>query len=277
MNHTKQGMSDQEMEALRQGIRLRYLTYHERDRDRYPELDYNTNRANYKPLRASFEEELFGVRGLDRQTPSIYIPSINTLALLFTDNDYRPGKKILNTCLLFAAPTPFSQTATDSSPVVDLPSTPRLRSRLTWPWGAGFLLLVGYGLLIIWQWYNRTAQDLVIYQPHRLQVVSRLVPVAGEVTHANEVWLVVHPMINGEKFYVQNPIVVDKQGKWKGNIIIGPLHDPPVDVPFEIRAFIHPGGAYRAFEETGTTIFDAWPEKAELATEPIVVIRKSKT
>lgn len=85
-----------EMKALRESIKNKYKAYHRLDRDRFPEFEYNTNRANYESLRESFEEEFFVVRGFDTADRHIHIPDTNTLALLFCDEYYLPGKKILN-------------------------------------------------------------------------------------------------------------------------------------------------------------------------------------
>ena len=43
--------------TLREGIQNRYNEFHLKDKVTYPDFEYNTNRANYKPLRESFEED----------------------------------------------------------------------------------------------------------------------------------------------------------------------------------------------------------------------------
>lgn len=268
------------MKTLREGIILRYQAYHVLNRDKFPDFEYNTNRANYEPLRTSFEEELYIAKGIDRANPTIHIPSTNTLALLFTDDRYIPNKKILNTCQLYADPSPRSVTVPDSLDTFKPPTTSQTRIRWVWLLATGFIATISYAIFEMNPFGKAVMPtELVMQRPEQGQVVSRVVSVAGKVTNADTsdvVWVVVHPIYKGDKFYVQDPIRVNKNGTWSGEIFVGKPFDDTIQYVFEIRAFIKPDGKYTALNEQGNAIFDAWPETAALATQSIVVIRKPK-
>lgn len=263
--------TEQALEIIREGIRHRYATYHALDRDRFPDFEYNTNRANYKPLRISFEHEFYTVRKLDQSSTTIHIPSTNTLALLFTDDSYTPNAKILNTCRAYAI-SPLNPTI-ESDPKARF----LLRTLNRRAWWLG-LTLAGISLIayvVLTQLTgNRAANDLEIHSPRSGQVVPRSVAVTGRVENEEAVWLVVHPMMKGEKFYVQDVVPVLPDGTWTGNVLVGIGRGYSVNTAFEIRAFVNPKGAYNDFDEKGITAFDSWPEQYELATKPVILIRK---
>jgi hypothetical protein len=208
---------------------------------------------------------------LNRSNTTIHIPSTNTLALLFTDNNYVPSRKILNTCRSYA----YERSALiNDTPVAERQQTvskPVVRYILI-----GLLLLVitvgGYAL------FHQQAADLppgrlVISYPLHGQVVPRTPFVAGKVAHADTVWVVVRPVSLGAKCYVQPPIPVRKDGTWRGRIFIGGLNPMNIGMAFELRAFVNPPGLYKAILEEERDIFDTWPDDAELATYSTVVIR----
>ena len=133
--------TQKEMQVLRDGLKKKYKTYNLLNRDRFPTFEYNTNRANYEPLRESFEEEFFVVRGLDTADRNIHIPSTNTLAQLFCDEHYLPGKKILNTCQAYIDELPWDTDVTNT-----LPASPR---KITVPVKTVNLLLAGTVLVAL--------------------------------------------------------------------------------------------------------------------------------
>ncbi|QJD80098.1 hypothetical protein [Spirosoma rhododendri] len=259
--------------ALREGIKRKYYTFHERDQDRFPDFDFNTNRANYEPLRTAFDDEFYLVRGLHRSNATIHIPSTNTLALLFTDNSYVPSRKILNTCRSFAYERVVPP---DDVPAPVPASQPPPRRLSGWYVAAGLLLLTiivgGYVL------YRRPSADLrpdklVISSPLHGQVVPRRPFVAGKVANADTVWIVVRPVALGAKCYVQPPIPVRPDGTWRGQVFIGGLDALNIGMAFEIRAFVNPPSMYEAILEEERDTFVTWPGDAELATPSTVVIR----
>jgi hypothetical protein len=274
MENALQTPTDPDVVALREGIKRKYSTYTARDHDRFPQFDYNTNRANYEPLRASFEEEFYLVRGLDRTNATLHIPSTNTLALLFTDGTYVPGRKILNTCRSYTSERPM--------PVDDElapgPAKQARRSRYWWYTALVLsLLIAGAGsYLVLHQAPSRVPPSkLTITYPLHGQTVPRRPFIAGRVAHADTVWIVVRPVTLGAKCYVQPPIPVKKDGSWRGQIFIGGLNPNNIGQAFEIRAFVNPPSVYRAIEEE-RDIFNEWPNDAELATHSTVVIRGSE-
>ncbi|WP_375447054.1 hypothetical protein [uncultured Fibrella sp.] len=277
MNKSSKSVSAEEMHLLREGIKRQYAAYHARDRDTYPAFEFNSSRANYQPLKDSFEEEFFLVRKIDRVHNFLHIPSLNTLALLFSDPAYVPGTKILNTCRSYAegvsqpanAPPPVDSTATPGYPK-------RTKLLLVSVATALFLLLsalAGYWLLVR---EKATAGGLVIRRPYPRQVVPRMSFVEGKVTNANFVWVVVHPVLKDQKFYVQDPANVNKDGTWKTRIFVGKADHTTDGQTFEIRAYVKPGGPYTAIATNGQYEYDRWPETAELATQSILVVRGSQ-
>lgn len=275
MSYVKRGITTDDMKTLKEGIKRRYEVYHTLNRDKFPDFDYNTNRANYNPLRVSFEEEFYMERGYDRANSAIHIPSLNTFALLFTDETYIPGEKILTACRLYAA---SKQSLLPDSDLLHTTKQQDVSQKSNYMvWLLGFVLVIGgYSLFKINQPYKKaTPTSLTISLPRQGQIVPRLSYVMGSVANADEVWIVVHPM--GEKFYLQDVAKVKEDGTWEGQLTVGSIDETPTDWPYEVRAFVNPKGSYEAFEKQGTIIFDSWPEKADLATEPVTIVRKTKT
>lgn len=262
-----------ELQLIREGIRHKYAAYHARDRDTYPTFEFNSNRANYQPLRDSFENEFFMVRKIDRVNNHLHIPSLNTLALLFSDPAYVPGRKILNTCRSYAEGT----TQPDDNlyfvaPTVSI--TGRIRTQPAIIGTAAGLVFLLAGLATYWFFSPEPmASGLVISRPYAKQVVPRLPTVEGRVTNAEVVWLVVHPALKNQKFYVQDPVKVNEDGTWKSRVFIGTPDHSSDGHPFEIRAYINPGGSYTALTANEQYEFDTWPETAELATPSVLVVR----
>lgn len=268
--------AETEMSTLRAGIKNKYRQYHLLDRDRFPDFDHNTNRANYEPLRASFEEEFYIVRGIDRTNPDIHIPSTNTLALLFTDDSYAPARRIRNTCQLYAEVREYADLNTNGFIVVLSKKRKAIKVNRRLLWGGLLLIVVGLALFMYLTQSRLPpgASGLIIYQPYHGQTVPRIVSFAGKVTNADVVWIVVRPMTQDDKYYVQSPIRVEEDGTWEGEAYIGSPGKVSVGIVFQVRAFVNPGGTYTAIETNETYIFDSWPEKAELSTEVIEVVRE---
>lgn len=265
--------TDDEMVALREGIKRKYDSFHRADRDRFPEIVFNTNRANYEPLRASFEEEFYEIRKIGRASKLIHIPSTKSLALIFTDNDYRPGNKILNTCLSYAegkslpeAPSDIVEDDYVSAPAVN-------RSRLVNVLGIlGAIGLVLFGILYFSFPRLRIGQHptgLKISRPSNGKEVPRELLAVGEVVDADTVWIVVRAK-QGVRYWVQPPIKVGIDNTWRGGIYIGSTNKEDVGVTSQIRAFVNPNRSLK----DGEVLF-AWPE-AELATDVIEVKRGEK-
>lgn len=275
MSHAERGITADEMKTLKAGIKSRYEAYHTLNRDKFPDFEYNTNRSNYNPLRTSFEEEFYVVRNYDRINSAIHIPSTNTFALLFTDKNYIPSEKILTTCRLYASEVPHPAVESDSSPITKQQTTTRKKDYLMWLLGFILVAVGSYSIYLVSQPDKKaTATDLTILSPHQGEAVPRLSYITGRVANADEVWIVVHPM--NEKFYLQEVAKVQTDGIWKGQLTVGSVDEPSTDWRFEVRAFVKPKGTYEAFEKHGTIVFDSWPEKADLATEPITIVRKTK-
>lgn len=282
MEDADQTASIDEVKALREGIRSKYQVYHLLDKDRFPAIEYNTNRANYKPLRDSFEEEFYVVRGISRFDNNLHIPSTNTLALLFSDDQYLPGKKILNTCRSYADGK--SQAITDAPAPQSVPTSPtRTVSLRKLQWIPVLMLLAGFAIYsaIRKQPAPLPPGGFSMISPHHGQTVSRLLTVEGKVSNADTVWMVVHPVawdknyvppIGWNDYYIQPPISVDTNGRWKGQIYIGGMDNTHVGVRYQIRAFINPDRTYRIVDDYERYVFHAWPQ-AELATKAIEVVR----
>lgn len=262
---------------LRAGIKQRYQSYHLLDRDRFPQFGHNTNRVNYEPLRASFEEEFYVVRGLDRINQTIHIPSTNTLALLFTDDSYVPSQKIWNTCWLYAGEStqrnvPFLTNPTDLvRPIRPGRILPIDGIRLYVVWGSLLLIIViglGYQLSsrTVPTKIKRKASNLLISQPSQNKIVSREIVVEGKVSNADTVWVLVGSKTGG--YWAQRPIVVNDDGTWKGPILIGHFTNLDTGVRFQLKAMVHP---VKPLKEED--YFRPWP-KAELMSETVEVIKK---
>lgn len=257
--------------ALRTGIQRTYARYHARDRDRFPLIEYNTNRANYEPLRASFDHELIDVQGIDPANPAMHIPSANTLALLFTDDSYVPGPKILTACRWYAD---SSATRVSASSIATGLTRARWVKASPWRW-LGVLLLVGVlvGLLLYRLiWSDKTQGELTIQYPKPGQVVPRLLPVRGTVINADTVWLIVRPD-NTEEYYVQLPAPVAADGTWRRTVTIGMQNTRTAGYSFDIRAFVSPQYPYRLIDTLADCLVTSWPENARFSTKAIRVVR----
>lgn len=251
-----------EMSALREGIKARYRSYHLLDRDRFPEFDYNSSRANYQPLKESFEVEFYEVRKIDRVTNSLHIPSTNTLAQLFTNPDFTPGKKILNTCRSYA-----EGNAKDSAEAAGADDH---KPKATVKRAPGLLLAgvaVGTALLV----YHATRQggtgnELVVYRPYPDQIVPRQLLAEGRIADEDTVWVVVRAVGRGN-YWVQPPIKAEANGKWLGRIYIGSVDKGDIGVRSQIRAFSRPSVPLQEGQ-----VLSAWPEAAR-SSETVEVIR----
>ncbi|MFD2570225.1 hypothetical protein ACFSUS_06235 [Spirosoma soli] len=270
MEAHEKSLIDNQIISLREGIKAKYRQYHLTNQDRYPEFDYNTNRANYEPLRDSFDEEFYNVRGYDRETSTISIPSINTLALLFTNDSYMPGKKILNTCRSYAeGPTQF--VASPEVPVSVLPQQSaqakfvnrRLAGRLMGVLILGVLLYIGLRV------FAPVASGLVIIRPAHWSIVPQELIIEGKVTDAEIVWMVVHPTIS-PTYYVQPPSKVQDNGSWIGVIYVGGPNHGPDSLIYQIQAVVNPTKELHSGE-----VLSSWPE-AELSSQIVEVIRGPK-
>ncbi|TAE26856.1 MAG: hypothetical protein EAZ91_16975 [Cytophagales bacterium] len=254
--------------SLRERIKNKYRQYHLSDPLRFPDFAFNTNRTNYEPLRDSFEEELFVVKGIDRANLTIHIPSTNTLALIFTDDSYVSNKKILNTCRLYIG---YEQ----ETPVFDH-TAPVKTDKSKAPQRVGVLLLVGLVLLIGSYLYfqqhhsSQKASRVTIAIPNNAENVSRLLHVEGKATNADSVWLVVRPF-GSPDYYVQTPVKVNSHGRWKGRVIIGSIHAANSGVRFQIQAFIKP-----ELQLGEGDVLNKWP-KSEVASNLITVVRSELT
>jgi len=267
MKTTDKQSVNNSIKNLREGIKNKYRHYHQKDRDRFPDFEYNTNRANYKPLRASFEEDLFVIQRIDSTTNTIHIPSINTLALLFTDDNYVPGKKLLDTCWLYAEGK-VETIVNQSAPTPGLPekSTTKKTQKL---FAGGFALLICAVILLVvsQRLFVPAASGLVITRPAQKSAVPQEVVVEGNVSNAKTVWLAVR-YEKGLQYWIQHPVKVQDNGIWIGVIYIGGVSNEYIGLPFQIRAFVNPAKELKKGE-----IHYSWPE-AELSSEIVEVVRK---
>jgi hypothetical protein len=263
--------SQDNMQALREGIKKKYKAYTLLNRDQFPTFEYNTNRANYEPLTESFRQELYVTRGLDIANREIHIPSTNTLAQLFCDEHYLPGKKILTTCQTYADEL-SPETAIDDS----LTANPRI---LTAPVKTVNLLSIGIVLvaaLFIYIIRNPLlntappASGLALTRPSNGRVVPMELLAAGKVLNAQTVWVVVRPK-GSKQYFVQPPIKVDHDHTWRGVIYAGSVNVANVGVAFQVRAFVNPVDALKEGD-----LLHSWPE-AELATGIVEMIRGAQT
>lgn len=259
-------LTDNERQTLRNSIKIKYHQYRLRDPVLFPKFEYNTNRTNYESLRTSFEEEFYVVRGLDRTSPTIHIPSTNTLALLFTDDDYVPNKKILNTCRSYAeGPTAFPNRHQAITPASLDTSMPKKRNKLV----VGGLMALGIVVLsaLIKQFIFRPSPSgLVIERPTNHSSAQQEVIVEGKVANAETVWLVVHPE-SGDFYYTQPATKVQDNNWWISVVFIGGVQEAKGGHKFQIRAFVNPTIALSSGK-----ILRSWPQ-AELATDAIEVVR----
>ncbi|MBC7570638.1 MAG: hypothetical protein H7319_12995 [Spirosoma sp.] len=258
------------MEALRNGIKAKYLTYHLTDRDRFPEFTYNTNRANYEPLVKSFEEEFYVVRGMTRGSTTIHIPSTKTFASIFCDDTYVPGRKILDTCQSYAnGQLRGVVTKEPETPAVAQPVTETIRKIKNRPlFLVVLLVLAGFvSYMVVNQ--LRFAPSLVIDYPTQHAVVPRRFLANGHAINAHEVWVVAH-VEKTPDYYVQREVVTSPSGSWRGLIHVGRVGNIDIGLRVQLRVFVNPAEPLEAGE-----IVYAWPE-AEFSSKTIEVIRGPK-
>jgi len=259
------------MESLREGIRSKYEVYHRLNPDRFPVFSYNTNRTNYEPLRESFEEEFYVVRGVDRTSNTIHIPSTKTLASIFTDDDYEPGKRILDTCRSYAWGK--VQPRVSQGPVSNAENEKPLiiqTSRRQLIYLAGCLCLIGLATLAVSAWRRSRIPEsrLVVQYPTPNAVVPRRFLARGRASDAQEIWIVAH-VANTPDYYVQRSVMIAPNGDWKGAVYIGRVGDIDVGLHVQLRVFINTNQPL----EEGEMLY-AWPQ-AEFASKVITVIRGS--
>ncbi len=259
--------TQKEMQALRTGIKNKYGTYNLQNRDRFPAFEYNTNRANYEPLVESFREEFYIIRGVDPADRNIHIPSTNTLAQLFCDEYYLPGKKILNTCQAYADELPrdpdLDDALTDNQRAV--PVSVKTVNLLL----AGIVLVAAFFIYVIRKPASDTAPPasrLVLSRPSNGRVVPMEVLAAGTVSNAQTVWVVVRPT-GSTHYYVQPPMEVKEDHTWRGVIYIGSVNRANVGLSFQVRAFVNPDAVLNEGD-----LLRMWPQ-AELATGVVEVVR----
>ena len=263
------------MEALREGIKKKYLTYHFLDRDRFPEFTYNTNRTNYEPLVKSFEEEFYVARGIARGSTSIHIPSTKTFASIFCDDNYAPGRKIFDTCQSYAEGKSRVATPRNSGKSV----ATQLATGIIGKMDSRFLLLTALLILVGFAVYTAAIQlrsvpppsNLVVDRPYPKQIVSRRPLVQGTVSNADTVWIVVRA-VGWDRYYVQPPIRVEENGTWRGQVYVGSANKGSVGLTFQIRAFVDPEEKFKVLEDYERYVFNDWPS-AGLASNVIEVIR----
>ena len=255
---------ENQLKALREGIKSKYKEYHALNRDRFPDFEYNTNRANYEPLRESFEEEFYVIRNIERTNKNIHIPSTNTLALIFYDDNYVPGKKIFNTCRSYAE-------GKSTQPEVTVVSQSSITNRSTIAiFITGLVILSGLLFYIYQKVFTTLPTGLIIEQPTNNILVPMEVTVEGKVSNARKVWIVVR-YAGGLRYWVQPPIEVEDDGKWKGAILIGEDNIGDMGLRSQIRAFVNPVKSLK-----GDEVLYSWPE-AQLSSKVVEVIRGSQT
>ncbi|MBO0934346.1 hypothetical protein [Fibrella aquatilis] len=258
------------MKNLREGIRARYRTYQQRDPDRYPNFEFNTNRANYEPLRESFEEEFYRVRGYDAKTPTIAIPSTSTLAQLFTDDSYVPSRKILNTCESYAeGPVQADNIVEAVHQAGPLPSNPKPAINQWLLAAIGTVALVSL-CIMGWRAVYPKPSGLVITRPIHRSIIPRENVIEGRVFNAKTVRIVLLS-VSFDRYWITEPIQVNDNGVWQIEEIIGSHLKTDIGQTYQLRAFVNlkeefpPGEVYPSWSGT-------WPE-AELASNVIDIVR----
>lgn len=257
---------DFDLKNLRDDVKKRYLYYNKLDTDRFPIFEYNTNRKNYEPLKESFEEEFFTRRGISRTKNNLHIPSTNTLALFFTDNSYTPSQKILNTCRSYTKENVLKTDSLHDDETVYL--SKNFKSRLI----VGRILLIsGLMLFLVFVFYKLFIKNerLQITSPSSYSIIPRILAIEGTAENASEIWVVVKSK-STNKYYVQQPILLQDNGDWIGRVIIGSVSNEDIGQAYEIKAFLNPVQKIKTGDE-----LRAWPT-AEVSTETIEVIRGSK-
>jgi hypothetical protein len=263
MKNPDESIDTGQLQSLRESIKEKYKQYQLTDRDRFPSIAYNTNRNNYEPLRISIEEELFTVRGIEKSTDHFQVPSISSLANLFTNDRYVPSKKLLNTYQLYAE---------SNANAVSRSETPGLpKSSTGWIIKiSGAILVAAVTILLVlylWPLAGTSPSNLYITRPKTKALVPWELVVEGHVTDAETVWLVVR-YEKGIHYYVQPQVTVQKGGRWLGVVYIGSDNSHQEGLKFQIRALVNP-----VEKLTNEEIYYDWPE-AELTSELVEVVRK---
>lgn len=269
-----------ENRILREAIKNKYEAYRLLDPYRFPAFEFNTSRANYEPLRKSFEEEFYVKRGINRLDNNLHIPSANTLSFIFNDDTYLPNRRILNTCQSYANIESDPDPELLDSPQVDSPAQQSDTLRKAILLGSVALLGLSFCLLLTYT-LHQTRDGLRMNWPHQNQTVPRQLIVEGNAPADDTVWIVIHPLARSrevrnpkteEEYYVRSPVPVDKAGQWKGEICIGRIGTEDMGSRFQIRAFIRPENENRLKLDFEKHVFSAWP-RAELSTEALEVVR----
>lgn len=255
---------DIDIKSLREGIKKRYNFYNAEDSIRFPMFDYNTNRRNYETLKESFEEDFYNRRGISRTNNSLHIPSTNTLAIFFTDDSYKPSRKILNTLLAYSE---------DTEKINAKISNKTVRTSLSSNYSMVIKVLVILVLIISFSYkvFNENNIPLKILTPKTQTNAVRFLPIEGTAKYATEnnikqVWVVVRSKQSGN-CYVQAPIQIKKNGDWKGYVIIGSEGNGDIGFTYEIRAYLNP-----LMKIKDGDILKSWPS-AGVSTETVDVVR----
>lgn len=113
-----------------------------------------------------------------------------------------------------------------------------------------------------------TPQFIAISSPLNDAQVLRRPLVEGWIEDPSaEVWVVIHPK-GHENYWVQPPVQMDSDGKWRTRIYIGRSGQEDIGVRYEIRAVANPD--IEMFEDR---VLHEWPG-AERSSPTVEVIRK---
>lgn len=261
--------SSNDMYILREGIKRKYLDYHLRDKDRFPLVEFNTNRRNYQPLRDAFEDEFFNLRGIDRVNNNLHIPSTNTLVLIFTDESYVPSFKILNTCRSFSNKKSDKIIREDDINGIIYDSKKTSISTIKSILISKYTLIGTFTLLCFFLFfhYNNFQNRIIIDRPYPNSTVPRNLIVEGAATNANKVWIIVRAK-QSNTYWVQPPLIVNSDGIWKGQVFIGRLgNTDDVGQWFQIKAFVEPENNLYEGQQ-----LHSWPQ-SKLSTDVVEVVR----
>lgn len=113
------------------------------------------------------------------------------------------------------------------------------------------------------------ALDIQITMPQTQSGVPMRPSVEGKVSDPKaQVFVIVNPLETPDQFWVQPPVVVQPDGKWRAVIYIGRPGSIDVGKRFEIRAVANPKHRLKEADVVG-----GWPE-AEAASSVIQVQRR---
>jgi hypothetical protein len=269
-----------ENENLRKAILNKYETYRLLDPYRFPAIELNTSRANYEPLRKSFEEEFYVKRGISRLSNNLHIPSANTLSFIFNDDTYLPSRRILTTCQSYAAIEPEQDFANPDPPQIN--TSPQRSTSVRKASFLGLLVLLGFSLFLILNYTTgKSAERLTIDDLYQNQTVPRHFIIEGNAPPSDTVWIVIHPIglgkseassKNWKEYYLRDPVLADKSGKWKCEVVIGRIGTEDIGGRFQIRAFMYLRKKDQIKVNSDTQVLSSWPT-AELSTGVLEVIR----